>query len=103
VQFWPESPINSNKNIMDRVSQLKQEIDKVFKEQLTANQLWAITKLCKHVRLRARNNSAFNNLFNSLFPHARFRQVTKTKKDGSQYPGLSITVDNNEVSEDEED
>lgn len=34
---------------MDRVSQLKQEIDKVFKEQLTANQLWAITKLCKHV------------------------------------------------------
>lgn len=88
---------------MDRVTELKNSIDKVFKEPLTAEQLWAITRLCKHVRLRARNNSAFNNLFNQLFKHATFRQVTKTKQDGSTYPGLSITVDNNEISENEED
>lgn len=88
---------------MDRVKQLKDTIKKEFKDEFTAGQLWAITKLCKHVRLRARNNSAFNNLFNSLFDNATFRQVTKTKKDGSTYPGLSIRVNDQEISEEEEE
>lgn len=69
----------------------------------TAKQLWAITKFAKYVRLRARNNSAFNNLMNAAFPHAKFRQVTKFKKDGSSYPGLDIIVDNEAYSPAEED
>lgn len=88
---------------MDRTKRLKESIDKAFHEPLNANQLWALVKLSKYVRLRARNNSAFNNLMNSLFPHATFRQVTKTKSNGETYPGLSITINGKEISEDEED
>lgn len=76
----------------DRVKELKESIEKAFHEPLNASQLWALVKLSKHVRLRARNNSAFNNLFNSLFPYARFRQIQKTKANGEKYEGLSITV-----------
>lgn len=63
---------------------------------LTGEQLWAIVKLCKYVRLRARNNAAFNNLMNKVFPYARFEQVTKTRADGSTYPGLQIVMRNDE-------
>jgi hypothetical protein len=87
----------------DHKKELKDTIEKAFKEPFTASQLWALTRLAKYVRLRARNNNAFNNLFNSLFDNATFRQVTKTKKDGSTYPGLSIRVNDQEISEEEEE
>ncbi len=88
---------------MDRVKQLKDTLDSAFKEPLTAQQLWALTKLSKHVRLRARNNSAFNNLMNSLFPQALFKTVTKTKRDGTQYPGLQIAMKDGSQYETEEE
>ncbi|MEK6880573.1 MAG: hypothetical protein AABY22_13230 [Nanoarchaeota archaeon] len=73
-------------------NQLKQEIEQNFGQSLTAKQLWTLTKLSKHVRLRARNNSAFNNLFSRLFPYAKFNQVNKLKKDGTSYLGLQIKI-----------
>lgn len=84
---------------------LKEEITREL-GTLNARQLWAIVKLCKWVRLRARNNSAFNNLFNTLFPYARFRQVTKTRVNritgqNESYPGLEIEVNGESVSIDE--
>jgi hypothetical protein len=60
-------------------------------DELTAPQLWFLTKFAKHVRLRCRNNAAFNNYMNASFAPAKFRQVTKTRADGSSYPGLEIT------------
>lgn len=61
--------------------------------KLTLEQLWAIVKIAKHVRLRARNNTAFNNYFNRIFPYAQFKTITKQHADGTTYPGLQITVD----------
>ena len=74
-----------------------QEMKKMFDDAfpgvvMNTRQLWALTLFAKHVRLRARNNSAFNNLMNAVFVHAKFKQVTKTKPDGSTYPGLEITA-----------
>lgn len=68
--------------------------------ELTATQLWALTKFAKNVRLRCRNNNAFNNFMNQTFPHAQFRTVTKTRPARypctpglmESYPGLQITV-----------
>lgn len=85
---------------------------KLFKEliqeflgerKLTARELWALVKICKHVRLRCRNNAAFNNAFNSAFPYATFRQVNKTRADGSTYPGLQITVEGQTAGNDEDE
>lgn len=76
---------------------LKQEIAEKF-GNLNSQQLWAITKLAKFVRLRARNNAAFNNAFNEIFPNARFQTVTKQRPSRTNpgvmetYPGLQITV-----------
>jgi len=69
---------------------------------LTLKQLWAITKIAKHVRLRARNNTAFNNYMNKLFPYARFATVQKQHADGKPYPGLQITVGAEAVYEEDE-
>lgn len=79
---------------MADVNKLKQEITENLKG-LTPRQMWTIVKLCKWVRLRARNNSAFNNLFNNLFREQgfNFREVTKQKPNGERYPGLQITYD----------
>lgn len=73
-----------------------------FEEQfgkLTARQLWVITKFAKMVRLRCRNNTAFNNACNVIFPYAAFKTITKhmpASTDGrypaKDYPGLSIVV-----------
>jgi hypothetical protein len=91
-------------NPLDRKTKLRNDITSAFNgQELTTQQLWALVKLSKFVRLRARNNSAFNNLFNELFPHATFKQVTKTRKDGTTYPGLSIQVGNQEANAVEED
>lgn len=54
---------------------------------LNAEQLWALTKMLKHARLRCRSNAAFNNYMNRMFPYARFEQVNKGDHDG-----LSITI-----------
>lgn len=87
---------------------LKEELATEFPD-LTLRQLWIICKLAKRVRTRARNNIAFNNMLNRLFPDFGFSQVTKTNpRDGSKYPGLSILDkreggDNNSIFEDESD
>jgi hypothetical protein len=68
--------------------------------ELTAKQLWTLTKLAKNVRLRCRNNTAFNNFMNRTFPYAKFETVTKTRPSrynpsvNESYPGLQITVKN---------
>lgn len=65
--------------------------------ELTTQQLWGLVKFAKHVRLRCRNNSAFNNYMNRMFPYAIFKEVTKVARNGDKYQGLSIN------SEEEED
>lgn len=75
-------------------TELKNRLSEAFGiEQFNSNQLWALVILAKHVRLRARNNSAFNNLMNGMFPNANFKEVIKTRLDGQTYKGLSIEVD----------
>lgn len=74
--------------------------------ELTAKQLWALTLFAKNVRMRCRNNTAFNNFMNNTFPNARFQTVTKSRiswKTGQSetYPGLQITVKEQTVSDDE--
>lgn len=75
----------------------KKLITENFGENLTARQLWALTLFAKNVRLRCRNNTAFNNFMNATFPHARFRQVQKSRisritGQPESYPGLEITI-----------
>jgi len=91
----------------DYEGKLKQEFVEQFGE-LTAKQLWVLTNFAKRVRLRARNNSAYNNLCNRLFPYAQFQQVTKSRvnyrtKLPETYPGLQITVKGEAVSESEDE
>lgn len=81
---------------MDHKASLQTEIKENFGE-LNSRQLWALVKLSKFVRLRARNNTAFNNAFNQIFPNARFNTVNKTRNDRYTgrpvtYPGLQIVV-----------
>lgn len=65
-------------------------------ENMTAAQIWALVKLSKNVRLRCRNNAAFNNYFNGVFGDAfTFRQVNKERISRvtgrpESYPGLQI-------------
>lgn len=85
-------------------TQLATEFEKAFGTPITEatpQQLWFLTKLAKHVRLRARNNAAFNNYMNSNFRGARFRQVTKTREDGTTYPGLEISANGVAISDEE--
>ena len=84
-------------------NELKKDIEEAFGGELNTRQLWVLTNLCKRVRLRARNNAAFNNLFSRLFPHASFRQVTKTSSTGRTYPGLQITVKGETIEAGEEE
>ena len=65
--------------------------------ELNIEQLWAIVKICKHVRLRCRNNTAFNNYMNAIFPYAHFKQTMKTKSDGTIYPGLQVNLNGIEM------
>lgn len=71
--------------------------------KLTITKLWLLVKFAKYVRLRCRNNSAFNNFCNAVFPHAHFKQVEKKRNDGTSYPGLSITINGTESIESEEE
>lgn len=84
-------------------SKFKEDIEANF-GKLNLKQIWLIVKIAKHVRLRCRNNTAFNNFFNQIIPQAYFKQVIKTRQDGSTYPGLSISTGNNEeIIENEEE
>ena len=74
--------------------QLASEFEEAFGvsvKSLTPRQAWWLTKFAKHVRLRCRNNSAFNNYMNRNFTGLDFKEVTKHRADGSTYPGLVIT------------
>jgi hypothetical protein len=73
---------------------IKEALEAAFGKNLNPQQLWALVKFAKNVRLRCRNNAAFNNMMSRVFPHATFRQVQKIRADGSYYPGLSIAVEN---------
>lgn len=78
---------------------MRDEFNKLFpieSAQLRLRQLWWIVKFAKYVRLRARNNAAFNNLANVVFDGAKFATVNKTRPDGTSYPGLQISI-NGEV------
>lgn len=84
----------------------KQLMAENFGQELTAKQLWALTLFAKNVRLRCRNNAAFNNFMGRTFPHATFRQVTKERNNRftgkpETYPGLEIKVKEEVVSGDE--
>ena len=73
----------------------RDEFEEVFGfhiSKLTLRQLWWIVKFCKTVRMRGRSNTAFNNVFKRTFSGAFFRQVTKKREDGSEYPGLDIKI-----------
>jgi hypothetical protein len=80
-----------------------QKLEGITFDNITPRQLWWLVKFAKHVRLRCRNNSAFNNYLNRNFSNATFKEVTKHKKDGTSYQGLSITVNGQEVSDNLED
>ena len=76
----------------DEMKELTEGFKAEFGE-MTVKQLWVLTRLAKRVRLRGRNNSAFNNMMNGVFgSYARFKEVTKMKADGTKYPGLQITT-----------
>jgi hypothetical protein len=90
------------------MTNFKEEMEANF-GKLTAKQLWMLTKFAKNVRLRCRNNAAFNNFCNGTFGHyASFKQVTKTRPSRynpsvmESYPGLSISV-NGETAEDNDE
>lgn len=74
--------------------------------ELTPRQLWTLVKFAKHIRLRARNNTAFNATAGRIFPYAKFRTVSKTRENYGRietYPGLEITVKDSALSQDEEE
>lgn len=79
-----------------------EEIKQILGE-LNPQQLWCLVKIAKHVRLRCRNNTAFNNYMNAIFPYAQFKQVTKTHPDGTTYPGLSIITKEGEANATDDD
>lgn len=97
----------------------KQVIEDAFGpiENLTPKQIWALVKICKNVRLRCRNNNAFNNYFNGIFgTKYSFNTVTKTRPkrfypgQTEPYPGLEIknvktreVVKSSDTNEDEEE
>lgn len=93
---------------MKNIADLKKEIEEQFGTALTVRQLWALVKLSKHVRMRCRNNAAFNNFMNGMFnPHATFRTIQKTRVSGpyagQTYPGLSIVVAGQSAADDQDE
>ena len=71
-------------------SEAAKELQDVLKDNYTAQDIMTLVKFAKHVRLRCRNNSAFNNYMNRMFSgQFTFREVTKQGPRGP-YPGLKI-------------
>lgn len=83
---------------INRENSITEAINEAFGDKLTVRQLWAIVRFAKHARRYCRSNAALNNALNRMFPHASFRQVTKTRTaprfvgDSLTYPGLEITI-----------
>jgi hypothetical protein len=92
----------SSKPPFDIGLQLKQAFNV---EEMTPDQLWALTIFAKSVR-KARNNAGFNAFMNVAFPEATFRQVLKSRPDRDdpdkdfRYEGLEITTKNSSFSVD---
>ena len=90
------------------IEEYRAEFEELFGKTLTARQLWMLVKMCKNVRLRCRNNTAFNNFMEQVFPYARFRKVAKQVPDWSRpgqtktVDGLSITVADQTIEDNEE-
>lgn len=79
---------------------IKEGIPALFGDRkLTLQELWALVKILRVVRMRCRNNVALNNQLNSAFPYARFTTVTKERPSRynpsvkEKYLGLQITVE----------
>lgn len=78
-----------------------------FGAELSSEQLWALVKFAKNVRLRCRSNAAFNNFMNATFPYATFRQVQKSRPSRinpaiqESYEGLQITI-KGKIAEDQD-
>lgn len=80
---------------IDKAQKMRKEFDEpdVFGGRMNFRQIWWIIKFAKTVRKFARSNSALYNLCNEIFRGiATFKEVTKTKEDGTTYPGLEITM-----------
>ena len=80
---------------MEKAQKMRKEFNEpdVFNGTMHFRQIWWIVKLAKTVRKFARSNVALYNLLNEIFRGvATFKEVTKTKDDGTTYPGLEITM-----------
>ena len=82
------------------------QLKKAFEqEELTPDQLWALTIFAKKAK-QTRNNLSFNAFMNSAFPEAKFKQVEKTRPDRYNpdklfhYEGLEITTKESSFSVD---
>ena len=83
--------------------ELRQHIEEVFGESLTASQLWAILKLMRHGAKYCRNGAARTNFMIRMFPYAQFREVPKTDpRTGLRYKGLQITVRGEAINDSED-
>ncbi len=79
----------------EKAQEMRKEFNKpdVFNGTMHFRQIWWIVKFAKTVRKFARSNAALYNLLNEIFRGiATFKEVTKTKEDGTTYPGLEITM-----------
>ena len=68
---------------------LRQRIAEVLPE-VSIDEAWTMVLLIRHARRYCRSNSALYPCLSRLFPHLRFKTVTKTNKDGTTYQGLVI-------------
>jgi hypothetical protein len=81
---------------MRNTQEVQNQVEKLF-PNLSGEAIWFLVKMAKHVRLRCRNNAAFNNWMNATFgKQFRFNTVTKKRKNRAtgfeeSYPGLQIT------------
>jgi len=79
----------------EKAIKMRREFDEptVFDGKMNFRQIWWTVKLVKIVRKFARSNSALYNLLNEIFRGvATFKEVTKTRDDGTTYLGLEITM-----------
>lgn len=75
----------------DHRAAVRSKLEQVFGGELSAEQIEAVVAFAKLVRFRARNNAALPNLCGSVFPHARFRNVSKQGYRGI-YQALEINI-----------
>jgi len=68
---------------------LRQRIAESLPE-VTVDEAWSMVLLIRHARRYCRSNSALYPCLSRLFPHLRFKTVTKTNAKGETYQGLVI-------------